>query len=259
MTTTLDLSSSGVADLLSDFEGLALWESMHAGDGTWSAAQLAAATGFPAEVVDGSLRRLERLGLCSRGAPDAAVPSFRAARGPLVVTFDPADAASQIRLATARMGLMSHLQRLSDHHASMPAAAMSRDLVATVGVDPELSAKLGREVGRIKDMLDAGSPGAGASPRATVSLSVRPVRGGLRFPVVLLMPASDAAVGAKPTISTLSGRELEVANLLADGRTKQEIADRLGVSFSTVNTITSRIYRKLGVTRRAALVNALRA
>jgi DNA-binding CsgD family transcriptional regulator len=36
------------------------------------------------------------------------------------------------------------------------------------------------------------------------------------------------------------------------------IAERLGVSFSTVNTITSRIYRKLGVTRRASLVNAMR-
>jgi DNA-binding NarL/FixJ family response regulator len=84
------------------------------------------------------------------------------------------------------------------------------------------------------------------------------VRGGLRFPVVMLIPASEAGRRTDPRLASLSPRELEIATSLADGRTKKEIAERLGVSFSTVNTITSRIYRKLGVTRRASLVNAMR-
>ena len=258
MSTTLDVSLPGVGELLADFESLALWESMHAGDGPWTPSQLARSTGFPASVVASSLERLEAHGLCGRVAAVGGHASFRAAPGPLVVTFDPADEASQLRLSTIRLGLMGHLQRMSDHHASMPAAAMSRDLVATVALDPELMSRLGRKIDRVEALVTEPRSGDASLPQASVSLSVRPVRGGLRLPVVLLIPASDAAARANPRLAALSPRELEVANSLADGRTKQEIAERLGVSFSTVNTITSRIYRKLGVSRRAALVNAMR-
>lgn len=258
MSTTLDVSVPGVGDLLSDFESLALWESMHAGDGPWTQSQLARATGFPDSVVATSLERLEAHGLCRRVASADGHASFGAAPGPLVVTFDPADEASQLRLSTIRLGLMGHLQRMSDHHASMPAAAMNRDLVATVAVDRELMSRLGRQLARVESIVTEPRSGDASLPQAAVSLSVRPVRGGLRLPVVLLIPATDAAARANPRLPSLSPRELEVASLLADGRTKQEIAERLGVSFSTVNTITSRVYRKLGVSRRAALVNVMR-
>lgn len=47
--------------------------------------------------------------------------------------------------------------------------------------------------------------------------------------------------------SSLSARETEVLSLLAEGLSYKMIADRLGITFSTVNTYTKRIYEKLHV------------
>lgn len=47
--------------------------------------------------------------------------------------------------------------------------------------------------------------------------------------------------------SPLSARETEVLSLLAEGMSYKMIAEKLGISFSTVNTYTKRIYDKLHV------------
>lgn len=55
----------------------------------------------------------------------------------------------------------------------------------------------------------------------------------------------------------ISGRELEVLELLAVGRSNKEIASRLDVSPNTVKTHVANLYEKLGVQRRtAAMVRA---
>jgi len=67
------------------------------------------------------------------------------------------------------------------------------------------------------------------------------------------MPCREAAA------SSLSSREQDVVNLLAEGRLKKEIADQLGVSFHTVDTHLRRIYEKLGVANKnAAVAEAMR-
>ncbi|MDX2061524.1 MAG: response regulator transcription factor [Bacteroidia bacterium] len=48
----------------------------------------------------------------------------------------------------------------------------------------------------------------------------------------------------------LSAREKEVLELLAEGLSNQQLADRLHVSLSTVKTHLSNIYSKLGAQRR---------
>ncbi|GHB75758.1 helix-turn-helix transcriptional regulator [Streptomyces viridiviolaceus] len=50
----------------------------------------------------------------------------------------------------------------------------------------------------------------------------------------------------------LAPREVEVLRLLADGRRNRQIATELGISENTVKFHTSQVYRKLGVTSRAA-------
>ena len=50
----------------------------------------------------------------------------------------------------------------------------------------------------------------------------------------------------------LSGREVDVLRLLADGLTDVQIAQRLIISPHTVNTHLKTIYRKLRVTSRSA-------
>lgn len=53
----------------------------------------------------------------------------------------------------------------------------------------------------------------------------------------------------------LSGRELEVLGLMADGLSNQEIASRLYVSLNTVKTHSSRLFEKMDVKRRTQAVD----
>ena len=57
----------------------------------------------------------------------------------------------------------------------------------------------------------------------------------------------------------LTGREMQVAMMMADGATVREAANRLFISAKTVEAHLSRAYRKLGVRNRAQLVRALTA
>jgi DNA-binding NarL/FixJ family response regulator len=54
-------------------------------------------------------------------------------------------------------------------------------------------------------------------------------------------------------IPLLSRREEEVANMVVEGLTNQEIAGKLGVSAHTVKNHLFRIYEKLGISSRMEL------
>ncbi|MFF3375146.1 AAA family ATPase [Streptomyces sp. NPDC002680] len=58
-------------------------------------------------------------------------------------------------------------------------------------------------------------------------------------------------------LATLTARELEIAELVAQGLTSQAIADRLYVSRRTVETHVSRTFRKTGVSTRTALATLM--
>jgi DNA-binding CsgD family transcriptional regulator len=58
---------------------------------------------------------------------------------------------------------------------------------------------------------------------------------------------------ASARLGSLSGRELEVAVLVSDGRTNQQIARRLELSHKTVETYLGRIFKKLFVSSRAEI------
>lgn len=59
------------------------------------------------------------------------------------------------------------------------------------------------------------------------------------------------------TAPTLTGRELEVARLAAEGLSNRTIADRLTISVRTVENHLHRVFQKIGVDDRAALARAL--
>jgi len=67
------------------------------------------------------------------------------------------------------------------------------------------------------------------------------------------LPAIAPAVGASETLpEMLTEREREIFRLLAAGLTKPQIADRLTLSFHTVNAHVRSIYTKVGVSSRSA-------
>jgi DNA-binding CsgD family transcriptional regulator len=71
------------------------------------------------------------------------------------------------------------------------------------------------------------------------------------------------AAGAKPRRDAITGRdaltagELRVARLAAEGMTNREIAQALFITTMTAKAHLSRVYRKLEITRRGQLADAL--
>jgi DNA-binding CsgD family transcriptional regulator len=67
------------------------------------------------------------------------------------------------------------------------------------------------------------------------------------------MPARPSERPAPPEI--LTARELQIVGLVAEGHANKQIAAELGISEWTVSTHLRRIYAKLDVDTRAAMVN----
>ncbi len=70
----------------------------------------------------------------------------------------------------------------------------------------------------------------------------------------VLTAAALAALAGRGSEPTLTGREVEVLRLVADGRTNRAVATRLGIGEATVKTHLLHVYEKLGVTDRASAV-----
>ena len=60
--------------------------------------------------------------------------------------------------------------------------------------------------------------------------------------------------GETSPLAQLSPREREILQLVAEGKTSQEIAERLSISSKTVDTYRSRLMRKIGVEDMAGLI-----
>lgn len=65
------------------------------------------------------------------------------------------------------------------------------------------------------------------------------------------LPALEPAPVAPENPDELTGREIEVLRLIAEGRTNQEIADALYISVRTVERHVTNIYNKTGIGNRA--------
>lgn len=84
----------------------------------------------------------------------------------------------------------------------------------------------------------------------------------IRWTMLPDLAAVDAGVSNRVStdldrITELSDAERRVATLAAEGYTNRQMAKRLFITISTVEQHMTRIYRKLGVTRRAELVSVL--
>lgn len=78
---------------------------------------------------------------------------------------------------------------------------------------------------------------------------------GESFTCVVLRP--DRTVEPGVAVAPLTGREKQVAEMIAAGHTARVIADRLGISYHTVRRHGEKVFRKLGVRNRVGMVRAL--
>jgi ATP/maltotriose-dependent transcriptional regulator MalT len=71
-----------------------------------------------------------------------------------------------------------------------------------------------------------------------------------------LVPVDEIEVPWHGSVaSLLTGRELQIVTLVAEGRVNKQIASDLRISEWTVSTHLRRIFSKLGVDTRAAMVS----
>src|SRR5882762_10233268 len=111
----------------------------------------------------------------------------------------------------------------------------------------------------VRRALKAGAAGyvLKRSAAEEVVAAIRAVHGGQRY---LSPRVADAVIDDYPVdekvdlLERLSAREREVLQLLAEGRTGAEIAQRLALSQKTVETYRARLVEKLGIRDVAGLV-----
>ncbi len=81
------------------------------------------------------------------------------------------------------------------------------------------------------------------------------VSAGVRSYLVSAAPAGARPMGARSDgVDTLSAREIQVLQLVAEGKSNKDIGDDLGLSALTVKSHLARIARKLGTGDRAEMV-----
>jgi DNA-binding CsgD family transcriptional regulator len=265
----VNIRDSQAADLLRDSIALGLWELLRRSARNLSIGDLCTASRHPPALVQRALDSL-----CSNGMADRVRAggrrtqvTYRARGERLVVRV--ADDSDEARFREVQHSHEAAVDRLAasarhtqhpgtDRHASGAAALR---LVAPVHLcDADLAEVRLRltELQRLIELL-------GERRVASIRLDALPEP---CLPIPRLerqagdAPADTAADQprrpGRPIATELSRREWDVALALVRGLTREEVARELSVSVHTVATLTKRIYRKLGIGRRAQLAERLR-
>ena len=69
-----------------------------------------------------------------------------------------------------------------------------------------------------------------------------------------IVAETDAPPGAQPLVEPLTRRELEILDLIAQGLSNNDIAERLFLALTTIKGHNQNIFGKLGVKRRTEAV-----
>jgi DNA-binding CsgD family transcriptional regulator len=142
------------------------------------------------------------------------------------------------------------LDRVPSRYIAPGAMEQTRELIAPVGVDQQLSIPC--FVGGGHSAFIAAKSGPDFSDE-----DLQLAR--LIQPLLALLWLQGSALERCPQVEEtygLTGRELAVLQLLADGFTAEAMARRLGISPRTVHCHLAHVYRKLGVSDRMRAVFA---
>ncbi|MDT4874594.1 HTH-type transcriptional regulator MalT [compost metagenome] len=151
---------------------------------------------------------------------------------------------AQTRLQEAQQPL-ERLKTLLDHAQQHAMLALETELQLAIC---EVADLIG-ETELATSALQAGLKLAGRCQQQQAVCELR-----LRQPTLLSRYGVDDESAATMDSNPLSGRELEVLGLIAQGNSNQQIAEQLFISLHTVKTHARRIHSKLGVERRTQAV-----
>lgn len=275
----IDIEDEEGMKLLTDGGALSVWELLRRYGSPMAAAAIERVVRFPLAEVERALDVLIAHGIVQRHPARGRrrMPAFSSLRPALVVQYRPDDPQDRHRLD-------AWLPRLE---FAMGKAAIRMQVVgdnAPVGHDPSalrrsvrLSTHLGQQDAqelraRVDDLvafmrlLESKYSGEEALDtflcNYRVDIEVQP----LPTPtpasaLVTIRPTGEdwhaATDEASEEAGTLSPREREVAVGIVNGRSRADIASRLGITASTVATLTKRLYRKLGVHSKTQLTKRL--
>ncbi|MFA5883732.1 MAG: LuxR C-terminal-related transcriptional regulator [Acidimicrobiia bacterium] len=205
--------------------------------------------------------RMIQQALCEVGGNDLARAKLLPAAVQIGVAAEDLDAA---RVAADELARIARVYRSSIIEASM---SMSRGRLLLAEDDlPNAVAALRTALGRWRDLgvpyevastqvlLGEAARRAGDDDEATACFTAASAafeRLGAALDVARL-PGADGAGPVRASVAGLTDREVELLRLVAAGKTNRAIAEELCVSEKTVERHLSNVFRKLGVSSRAA-------
>ncbi|MEY3142762.1 MAG: Bacterial regulatory protein luxR family [Planctomycetota bacterium] len=275
----IDIEDEEGMKLLTDGAALSVWELLRRYGSPMAAAAVERVVRFPLMEVERALEVLIAHGIVERHPARGRrrLPAYSSLRSALVVQYRADDAQDHHRLenwlprlefamaqAAIRLQVVGDGTALGDdpstlrrsvrlsthleHQDALELRARVDDLVAFMRL---LESKYAGE-GALDTFLcnyrvDIEVQPLGKPTPASALVNVRPTRDDWG---AVTEESSDEA-------GALSPREREVAVGIVNGRSRADIATRLGITASTVATLTKRLYRKLGVHSKTQLTKRL--
>lgn len=279
----VNIRGDGLAELLEDPRVLGLWELLRRSARPLTIKELSDAARCRASDVQRAIDALVIHGLAKpvRVAEHRPEATYRSAGNSIAVCADHASDDAILKEATRK--LSEAADRLPVAKRSSRGAAASRAEAAEpvrfampVHLDAADHAELTRRIEELQTFIQAIGERCAAPDRPTPELCdhvfairLEPlIEPCLPMPVLRRQAGAASEHGAdapaprrrgRPIATRLSRREWDVALVLVRGLTREEAARELRLSANTVATLTKRIYRKLGIGRRAQLAERLRA
>ncbi|MEY3144197.1 MAG: Bacterial regulatory protein luxR family [Planctomycetota bacterium] len=265
--------SRELVEVLGHVPTMQRWEILRRAPRPYTVAQLAEESRASCEAVQRSLDRLMDVNLVVRTKATKRMPrvTYASAMRRLVVTWSkdsPEDrACRQAHVDSKRSWSKSTLDACSSYLDGPTGMQICIGGATSVQLLDEDAAAVTKGLHLVYATLAAAEQRARTAPSGLA----KPYHLAFEFheTAVADLPMAELFITERESVSrccemvmgaaslVLSPRELEIARALVAGKLRPQIAADLGLAANTVATVSKRIYRKLGVSSRPALVARL--